>query len=181
LITFTCYGTWLRGDERGSIDRHHNLPGSRVLTPDANRVQGDHERMNQSAYHLDDTRRELVREAIREVCEHRRWPLFALHVRAEHVHCVVASSQDPERVMNDFKVYCTRALNRSGVDPPDRKRWTRHGSTRKLWTHADVEAAIRYVVHEQGDPMAVFLDNSALVKIENELEKVRRQEDRTSR
>ena len=24
LITFRCYGTWLHGDERGSIDRFHN-------------------------------------------------------------------------------------------------------------------------------------------------------------
>jgi hypothetical protein len=24
LITFRCYGTWLHGDQRGSIDRFHN-------------------------------------------------------------------------------------------------------------------------------------------------------------
>jgi hypothetical protein len=24
LITFRCYGTWLHGDERGSVDRAHN-------------------------------------------------------------------------------------------------------------------------------------------------------------
>ena len=25
LITFRCYGTWLHGDERGSVDRHNNI------------------------------------------------------------------------------------------------------------------------------------------------------------
>jgi len=26
LITFTTYGTWVHGDERGSVDREHNIP-----------------------------------------------------------------------------------------------------------------------------------------------------------
>jgi hypothetical protein len=30
LITFPTYGTWLHGDERGSVDRDHNLPGTPV-------------------------------------------------------------------------------------------------------------------------------------------------------
>jgi hypothetical protein len=74
--------------------------------------------------------------------------------------------------MNDFKVYASRALNRAGFDAPERKRWTRHGSTRKLWTHEDVEAAIHYVVHEQGEPMALFEDRAAIPRLESELEKV---------
>ena len=27
FITFRCYGTWLHGDERGSVDRFHNIYG----------------------------------------------------------------------------------------------------------------------------------------------------------
>jgi hypothetical protein len=77
--------------------------------------------------------------------------------------------------MNDLKAYSTRALNRSGLESRDLNRWTRHGSTRKLWTNPDVEAAIHYVSHEQGEPMAVFLDRSAVVKIENVLEKTAKQ------
>jgi hypothetical protein len=45
----------------------------------------------------------------------------------------------------------------AGVDPRGRKRWTRHGSTRYLWTPDQVEAAIRYVLGQQGDVMEVFL------------------------
>ncbi len=33
FITFTCCGTWLHGDERGSVDREHNTPGTPVLEP----------------------------------------------------------------------------------------------------------------------------------------------------
>ena len=62
----------------------------------------------------------------------------------------------PEKVMNELKTYASRCLNRIGVDKIGRKRWARHGSTRWLWDRKSVSAAIRYVVYEQGEPMAVF-------------------------
>ena len=33
LITFRCYGTWLHGDKRGSIDRFHNAYKSPYIAP----------------------------------------------------------------------------------------------------------------------------------------------------
>jgi hypothetical protein len=35
-------------------------------------------------------------------------------------------------------------------------RWARHGSTRWLWKDEDVRQALRYVIEEQGEPMALF-------------------------
>ncbi len=36
LITFRCYGTWLHGDERGSVDRrYYNRLGTPKITPNA--------------------------------------------------------------------------------------------------------------------------------------------------
>jgi hypothetical protein len=60
--------------------------------------------------------------------------------------------------MNDLKAYASRYLNQTGCDEPDRKRWAKHGSTRWLWKPENVASAIRYVVDEQGEPMAVFED-----------------------
>ncbi|HEX9659180.1 MAG TPA: hypothetical protein VGA18_02730, partial [Rhodothermales bacterium] len=37
LITFTTYGTWLHGDERGSVDPGHSIPGTPPLERDAHR------------------------------------------------------------------------------------------------------------------------------------------------
>ena len=62
----------------------------------------------------------------------------------------------PEQVLIAMKAHCSRALNRYAFDTPDRRRWARHGSTRYLWTQDAVRAAVQYVVHEQGPPMAVF-------------------------
>lgn len=156
LITFSCYGTWLHGNESGSVDGDHNLPGTPFLPPDSKRLEADRGRMDQPPYKMDGRRRDVVLKAIQEVCAHRGWSLLAAHVRTNHVHVVVHALEASERVMNDFKAYASRRLNEEGFDGRDRKRWTRHGSTRYLWKPEHVEAAIQYVVHEQGTPMAVF-------------------------
>ena len=104
---------------------------------------------------MDRSRRETVASLL-ERCSERHWGLLAAHVRTNHVHIVVEAEARPERVMNDLKSYASRCLNRMGLDEPARKRWARHGSTQWLWKRENVSAAIRYVVDEQGDPMAVF-------------------------
>src|SRR5690348_16423695 len=46
------------------------------------------------------------------------------------------------------------------LDEPARKRWARHGSTRRIWEAQSVLAAILYVVDEQGEAMEVFQDSA---------------------
>jgi REP element-mobilizing transposase RayT len=156
LITFACYGTHMHGDESGSVDPAHNVPGTPILQADSARAVCEERRMAHSPYHLDRSRRDAVLEAILEVCRYRGWSLLAAHVRSNHVHTVVEAEPPPEQVMNAFKTYASRRLNRMGLDEPNRKRWARHGSTRWLWKPQHVSAAIQYVVAEQGDAMSVF-------------------------
>jgi len=112
--------------------------------------------MDQPAYRMDQIRREAVLEGIQEVYVYRGWSLPAAHVRSNHVHTVVEAEAEAERIMNDFKVYASRRLNRMSLDNPDRKRWARHGSTRWLWKPQHVPAAIQYVIAEPGDVMSAF-------------------------
>jgi REP element-mobilizing transposase RayT len=112
--------------------------------------------MDQGLYELDAPRRDAVLDSIREVCRYRDWPLFAAHVRCNHVHIVLQAPISPEAVLNTLKAYASRRLTSFGFDDPFRKRWTRHGSTRYIWKEADLEAVVRYVIEEQGEPMAVF-------------------------
>jgi len=156
LITFACYGCHLHGSESGSVDRAHNVRGTPLLETNPARAAADGKHMDQAPYNLDQIRRAAVLEAIQEVCGQRGWSLLAAHVRSNHVHTVVQAQVPPERVMNDFKAYASRRLNRMRLDETDRKRWARHGSTRFLWKAEHVLAAIQYVVHEQGDAMSVF-------------------------
>ena len=156
LITFACYGCRLHGDELGSVDPAHNVPGTPTVERNSDRTDSESERMDQSPYSMDHPRREAVLKALQEVCAHREWNLLAAHVRTNHVHTVVGTEVIPERIMADFKTYASRNLNRLGLDGPTRKRWARHGSTRWLWKPHQVSAAMRYVVGEQGEPMSVF-------------------------
>jgi REP element-mobilizing transposase RayT len=156
LITFGCYGCHLHGSESGSVDREHRAHGTPTLDLDPTRAKAEKERMDQDPYILDQMRRDTVLQAIQEVCSYRGWHLLAAHVRTTHVHTVLEADVPPERVMIDFKSYASRHLNRTGLDKPDRKRWTRHGSTRWLWNPGQIAATIHYVVAEQGDAMSVF-------------------------
>ena len=160
LITVTCYGTRLHGDETGSVDREHNLPGNRYLDPNPLRQGFEKRRMDQAAYALDTQRREIVLGAVQEVCCHRNWHLLAAHVRTNHVHAVVEAVEKPEKILNTFKSYGSRALNQAGLDKAKR-RWTRHGSTRYLWKPKEIVAAIEYVVRGQGAAMAVYDESTS--------------------
>jgi REP element-mobilizing transposase RayT len=157
FVTFTCYGALLHGNDPLSVDRNHNRPGAPFVPPDKRREAAARCRMDQARYEMDKPRRQIVLSAIQEVAAYRGWQLLAVHVRTNHVHVVLtATAERPERVMNDFKAYASRKLTKAGFDGPGRKRWTRHGSTRYLWTAEEVEAAIQYVVSAQGEPMEVF-------------------------
>jgi hypothetical protein len=60
LITFTCYGQRLHGDERGSVDRFHNLPGRRYVPASPNRAAYEQSLMKGEPYELDRRHRERL-------------------------------------------------------------------------------------------------------------------------
>ncbi len=67
FLTFTCYGTWLHGDDRGSVDDGHNVPGTPVLVPDPERWSGERGALREPPYQLDAPRRHVTLQAVREV------------------------------------------------------------------------------------------------------------------
>ena len=156
LITFNCYGARLHGDESGSVDRQHDIPGTPFLSANPVRVSSERNRSKDVPYVLDRERRCLVLKALQDVCAYRGWTLFAAHIRRQHIHLVVAAEDDPEKILHDVKAYATRTLNHTCPDDARNRRWTRHGSTRYLWYQRQIGAAIHYVVREQGEPMAVW-------------------------
>jgi REP element-mobilizing transposase RayT len=118
--------------------------------------------MDQAPYVLNGDRRACVLGSLGENCAYHGWTLLAAHVRSTHVHAVVDAEIEPEKILNVFKSYASRRLSLGGFDAAGRKRWARHGSTLWLWTDEDVRSAIRYVVDEQGEPMAVFIGDGVM-------------------
>ena len=156
LLTISCYSSHLHGDPRGSVTIYVNEPGAPTLPPNPELLEQVQRRMKQQPYRLDRNRRRIVLRTIIEVCAYKDWPLYAVHVRPTHVHVVLWAPLLPEPVMNTVKARCSFRLNQSRLDYPGRKRWTRHGSTRYLWTRDSVRNAVKYTIEEQGEPMEIF-------------------------
>src|SRR5206468_605829 len=98
-----CYGTWLHGDKRGSVDRFHNLYATPMLAPNETRLGAMRSRMKHEPVELTAQRRVAIEEGIRETCNIRAWALMAINARTNHVHTVVSANRKPELVMNAFK------------------------------------------------------------------------------
>lgn len=157
LLTFTCYGTHLHGDPRGSVDADHHMPDGPFLNTNEPLQAWEERELRWPPYAMDEAARRVVRSAIARGCERRRWELLALHVRTTHVHVVLTAAGDPKRILAGLKAYATKALNASARCR--REYWTKHGSTRYLWKAAQLEAAVHYVAFEQGTPQEVFVAN----------------------
>ena len=157
LITFRCYGTWLHGDERGSVGRNgSNRYGEPQIRANATIREIDARAQASEQFLMGSVEREIVRKAIREVCDVRHYHLYAMNVRTNHAHVVVNNAARVERMMDSFKTYSTRDLRAAGLIASDYKPWSRHGSTRYLWTEEHIDAAVEYVINGQGGELPNF-------------------------
>jgi len=140
FLTWTTYGTWLTGDDRGW--RRKGEPEVQPANPFFAGMARS--RMKESEFTLSPEDRRLVEETIRQHCEHRHWALHALNARTNHVHAVVtAVGYRPETVRDQFKAWCTRRLKEAGAT---RSRfWTEGGGCRWIDDEASLENAVTYV------------------------------------
>ena len=153
LISFRCYGTWLHGDPRGSTDRIHNRYGAPRIQPNPRRVKYEQSLLKSPPVRLTSRRRHVVEHAINETCRIRKWTLWAINVRTNHVQTVVTSRKKPELVLNAFKANATRELREAGCWEHEHSPWADRGSKIWLWNERELNNAIDYVLYEQGDPL----------------------------
>jgi REP element-mobilizing transposase RayT len=157
LITFRCYGTWLHGDDRGSIDRQHNRYKAPYANPNQKRSRHNEQMLKSEPVLLDSSRRASVEKAIRETCEYRKWALQAVQVRTNHAHIVVSiGAGKPTLALGAFKANSTRQMRQDGCWPFTYSPWVDKGSCRYLWDERSVERAIDYVINGQGDGLPDF-------------------------
>jgi len=149
LITFRTYATWLPGDERGTVDNRHNIPGTPLLPANPKRKDAYAAGSRSHVAELTPTRRDAVLLAITETCQHREWEIHAVSVRSNHVHIVMSGMQEPEQIMTTLKAYATRRLRELGLAAPDARIWSRHGSTKYLWDLDGIRDACAYVLDAQ--------------------------------
>ena len=151
LITIRTYGTWLHGDNRGSIDTHdgYNIVGASRRPANSNLETLMRSNMRADPVRLKKAQRLVVHQAIQEVCRYRDFTLFALNVTPTHTHSVVRAQVKPEKIAEAFKAYSTRKLRENGWFS-DVSPWSRGRSRRYLWKENHLSAAIDYVLYCQG-------------------------------
>ncbi len=145
FLTWTTYGSWLPGDERGWVDRQHRsgeaVDAARPLLEAHSR-----ELLKGPAVVLDEAMRAAAETAIGGACGEYGWMVHALAVRTNHVHIVLTAREvSPGKAMGVLKQCGTKALDKMKDERPAPRWWTEDGSKRALYTEKAVCAAVEYV------------------------------------
>jgi hypothetical protein len=152
FLTWTTYGSWLPGDDRGWADSLGHLRAAEpTRTLQASRLLA--ERPLALGVH----QQSVVADVIAAHCKIRGWTLHAISCRSQHVHVVVtAAGVAPEDVMTQFKAWATRRLKAASADDriqSNRRRWwSECGSKRWIYDVAGLEAVVTYVTERQDKP-----------------------------
>src|SRR5687768_13597350 len=124
LITFRCYGTWLHGDMRGSVDKRNNIYGTPNIPENKAWLKRNMAELNHSPVTLSAEMRRSVEIAIKEACAIRNWALSALHPRTNHVHSVIrAGNVSSKKVLHALKANATRRMRDEGTWPYGHSPW----------------------------------------------------------
>jgi len=137
MITFTTYGTWLQGDERGYVKNGRILPGDERLKQINKQLQV------QEAVVLAKVQQQIVRDAILKEAALRGHLLYALAANATHVHIVAGYTSEP---IDDVVAYYKKAARLALKDTRhEGKVWTKGYDKRFCFDQETLQRRIRYV------------------------------------
>jgi hypothetical protein len=158
-ITWTCYGTWLPGDERGYVsnsllpDRGYlpkaNTPGTPYRADDTY-TRGSAQSLQRDPCVLLDVGQALVAaHAIVRAARERGWRIVRGALMANHIHVVAMNCPDDgPAVRRILKGNAHAALaEKYGLK---RRWWTAGGSDRYKHDWGAIETAVSYVAQQAG-------------------------------
>ena len=137
MLTWTTYGTWLQGDERGYVKDGRILAGSEGLALVNRQLQ------LQGEVCLSKAQRQAVREAILKEATVQGHNVYAISVQATHIHIVLGRTAEAiEKVVAHYKTAGRLALKGIGCTG---KVWTRGYDKRFCFDQACLRRRIEYV------------------------------------
>src|SRR5438034_1219736 len=105
LLTWTTYGTWLPGDERGFVSNvregpgpeiRHNVPGTPYDADRSGLEAAARRSLKCPPVRLTAEQATLLLRQFHETAAFRNWVLLAVAIMANHVHLVVGVPGDPD-------------------------------------------------------------------------------------
>ncbi len=170
FITWTCYGTWLPGDERGYVsdtllphagwEAKENAPGAPYRADDPYARDRARQRQKQTAVLLSRSQARCVAKSLIETSQVRGWRILRGAVLANHTHVVLLDCPDDgPAVRRILKGNSQAALSREHGQ--SRRWWTVGGSDRYLHGEEAINAAGQYVAEQRG--MLVGIDDMRIL------------------
>jgi len=137
MVTWTTYGSWLQGDRKGWVKDGEVRGGCEELRK-ANKMK-----MGQKKVALSRKAQEVVRGAILEEAEKTRQKIFAISVKATHVHIVGEAIEELiETVVARYKAAGRKALSAEGYTG---RIWARGYDKRYCFDEEELKARVEYV------------------------------------
>jgi len=138
LITWTTYGTWLQGDERGYVK------GEKICCSNEALLQSNKRSMVQNPVFLSENQRKIIHQAIAKEPKRLEQKLFALSVQQNHIHIVAEYINRPiGRIVAYYKKAGRLALKAGGHSG---RLWTAGYDKRFCFDRAALDQKIKYVL-----------------------------------
>ncbi len=137
MITWTTYGTWLQGDQRGYVKNGHIYSGNDHL------MRANKQLQLQDEIRLIKIQQQIVREAIVKEARAQGQQILALSVNTTHVHIVSGNISKPiSNIVAYYKKAARLALKSIGHEG---KLWTKGYDKRFCFNRESLERRIQYV------------------------------------
>ncbi len=147
LITWTTYGTWLQGDERGYARKGKVYSGSEGLSA-SNRFT-----MSRDAVILKPPQRKMAHQAIMREAFQQNHRILALAVQHNHVHIVFEFNAIPiSRIVAQYKTAARIALKETGLTG---RVWTKGYDKRYCFEKSTLADKIKYVNNHDNSYFAI--------------------------
>ena len=138
MLTWTTYGTWLQGDQRGYVKKGLLLRGNQGLE------QSNQDRLKGNPVKLKQREKHIVRQSLADEAEKLAQKIYALAVCSNHVHIVVKYISEPiDGVVCAYKNASIKALKDNGIDG---KIWTKGYDKRYCFDKGSLANRINYVL-----------------------------------
>jgi REP element-mobilizing transposase RayT len=142
MVTWTTYGTWLQGDERGYVRK------GKILGRNPGLEQRNKENQTGNTIKLTNKQQHIVRKAIMEEARKLGQKVHSITVCTNHVHMVVSYFSDGiEKSVKHYKNASLVALRKDGFVG---RVWTRGYDKRYCFDEKSLKNRIEYInKHEQ--------------------------------
>jgi REP element-mobilizing transposase RayT len=171
LITWTTYGTWLPGDERGYVSNtlhrgggfepKHNQPGTPYTADDAYTRERARSLQEWPTVWLTPPQANVVAHSLVRVAVERGWMVLRAAIMSNHVHVVVTGCPiDGSAVRRILKGNTQADLSKSVGE--SRRWWTAGGSDRVREGAQSIESTVEYVACQAG-VLAEVVENAVVI------------------